>query len=195
MQRKVIRKRGRPPKSETELQVAEGAELVPQTKSKKGRENFGCELAQPGDNAKYLRFALMTLDLPPINISDPEQVKNRILEYFYSCIDKDMKPNVLGMANWLGVSRKTIERWKNGDCREREHQRVMEWAYGILEGQWMEFMMNGKVNPASGIFIGKNHFGYRDTIDIAPTKAPPLGEMEDRKALEARILDADVEDE
>lgn len=55
-------------------------------------------------------------------------------------------------------------------------------------------MQNGKINPASGIFLAKNQFGYRDVIDIAPTQAPPLGEMQDQKQLEDRIAGTIVED-
>ena len=27
-------------------------------------------------------------------------------------------------------------------------------------------MQNGKINPVSGIFLGKNHFGYQDKTDV-----------------------------
>lgn len=30
-------------------------------------------------------------------------------------------------------------------------------------------MINGKINPASGIFLGKNNFGYQDTQEYIVT--------------------------
>ena len=27
---------------------------------------------------------------------------------------------------------------------------------------WENYMQNGKINPVSGIFLGKNNFGYQD---------------------------------
>ena len=35
-------------------------------------------------------------------------------------------------------------------------------------------MQSGKINPASGIFIGKNMFGYKDTQDVVVTPNNPL---------------------
>ena len=40
---------------------------------------------EPGENARYIRFAMASLDLPPIDISDPDQVKERIAQYFQHC--------------------------------------------------------------------------------------------------------------
>lgn len=47
-------------------------------------------------------------------------------------------------------------------------------------------MQNGKVNPASGIFLGKNMFGYKDVQDVVVTPNNPLGDMPDQKMLEER---------
>lgn len=54
---------------------------------------------------------------------------------------------------------------------------------------WVDYMMNGRVNPASGIFIGKNIFGYRDVIDIAPAQPAPLGDQLQPKELAERYND------
>ena len=31
-----------------------------------------------------------------------------------------------------------------------------------MEMLWENYMQNGKINPVSGIFLGKNNFGYTD---------------------------------
>ena len=31
---------------------------------------------------------------------------------------------------------------------------------------WEDYMQNGKINPVSGIFLGKNHFGYKDQTEL-----------------------------
>ena len=64
---------------------------------------FGEENTEPGDNSRYLRYALASWDLPPIDISDPKQVEQRIHDYFQFCIDNDRKPNIKGLGNWIGV--------------------------------------------------------------------------------------------
>jgi len=159
------------------------------------QEKFGEEGAEPGDNSRFLRQALVSWDLPPIDISDPAQVENRLKEYFTFCIENDKKPNMIGMANWLGVSRETVRTWKNGEYREDTHSALIKKSLGLLEELWVDYMQNGKINPASGIFLAKNMFGYRDVVDIAPAKPAPLGEAPDQKALEAKIADVVIDPE
>jgi hypothetical protein len=56
-------------------------------------------------------------------------------------------------------------------------------------------MMNGKVNPASGIFIGKNHYQYKDTQDVTIRPDNPLGEEPDQKAIEARLAEIIIDED
>lgn len=182
-------------------QVAETQEQAIEQVVKKKRnwipnpqKNFGEENVKPGDNSRYLRYAMVSLDLPPIDISDPDQVQNRINEYFLFCIENDRKPNMIGMANWLGVDRDTVKTWKTGEYRSATHSAVIKKAVNILEELWVDYMQNGKVNPASGIFLGKNMFGYKDVQDVVLAPASPLGEAPDQKALESRIVGSVVEE-
>ncbi len=154
---------------------ADQTEIVQATKTittgRGGKNNFpfSQEPAEPGTNSRYLRFARAALSLPPIDISDPAQVENRINAYFDYCEDNDRKPNIIGMANWLGVSRDTIATWKTGEYRGDTHSAIIKKAISALEEMWVDYMMDGKVNPGSGIFIGKNHFQYRDEQNITIT--------------------------
>lgn len=134
---------------------------------------FGEENTQPGDNARYLRMARVSMNLPPIDISDPKQVAQRISDYFDFCEQNDRKPNMIGMANWLGVDRSTLNTWKTGEYRTETHSPVIKKAVDILEELWVDYMMNGKVNPGSGIFIGKNLFQYKDVQDVVVTPNNP----------------------
>ena len=105
------KKRGRPPKpKEVEAETVEqaGQEIVRQKRKRSDLENFGEERVKPGDNARFLRNALVGYSLPPIDISDPTQVEQRIEDYFLHCVEKDRKPSVVGMANWLGIDRTTL---------------------------------------------------------------------------------------
>lgn len=178
------------------LSEAEVTEVV-KAKKKRNRPDlakFGYENAEPGDNSRYLRYALASWDLPPIDISDPKQVEKRIAEYFTFCIDNDRKPNMIGMANWLGVDRRTVNTWKTGQYRSETHSAVIKKAVDILEELWVDYMQNGKVNPASGIFLGKNMFGYKDTQDVVVTPNNPLGDYADQKELSDRIEATVVDD-
>lgn len=136
--------------------------------------NFGQEHIEPGDNARYLRNAMVAWDLPPIDISDAKQVEHRIQEYFAFCIQEDAKPSVPGMGLWLGVDASTIRKWRAGDYRGTTHFAVIKKAMFVLESLWNDWMQSGKINPASGIFIGKNMFGYKDVQDVVVTPNNPL---------------------
>lgn len=152
-------------------------EAVTTVKRKRNRPdlaNFGAENVEPGDNARYLRYAMASLDLPPIDISDDKQVKQRILEYFNYCADNDRKPNVVGMANWLGISRDTLNSWERGEYRGKTHSDLIKKAKSLLEEVMVDYLQNGKTNPPSGIFLLKNMFGYKDTQDVVLTPNNPL---------------------
>ncbi len=133
---------------------------------------------EPGDNSRYVRSAMASWDLPPIDISDPKQVRERIVLYFQYCADNDRKPQLTGMANWLGVNRDTLQSWKRGEYRKDTHSVIIQKAVSALEEMWADYMLNGKINPVSGIFLSKAWFGYRDTQDIVVTPTTPLDGMD-----------------
>ena len=139
-----------------------------------GKGGFGSVDTEKGDNARYLRHALSSVNLPPIDISNEKQVADRIEWYFEHCADEDMKPTVMGMANALGIDRRTLYDWGRGKFRDATHSPVVKRAYAVLEELYEDYMLNGKINPVSGIFLGKNHFNYTDKQDIVVTPNNPL---------------------
>ena len=142
------------------------------------------DLAEAGDNQKFLSHALAVHNMPPIDTSDPEQVKQRIADYFTLCVQNDVKPTVKGFLNALRVAKSTLWEWKNGGFRAGTHQQIICDAYDVLEALWEDYMMNGKINPVSGIFLGKNNFGYRDTQEYVLTPNQKQITPEDVKAIE-----------
>lgn len=154
-------------------------------------KDFG---AEPGDNARFIRFAMVAWNLPPIDISDPKQVEERIGEYFQHCADNDRRPQVVGMCNWLGISRDTLNSWVRGECRGATHSDIIKKAISFLEEMWAEAMLTNHLNPATGCFIAKNWYNYSDTQQIVVT---PNNPMQDLNAEDARkrLLDGIPEEE
>ena len=146
-------------------------------------------LTTKGDNSRFLRHVMASWDLPPIDISDPKQVEDRLKWYFNHCAEDDMKPTVNGMCNSLGIHRDTLCDWKNGDNRAATHQPIIREAYKRLEEMWENYMVNGKINPVSGIFLGKVMFGYQDKQEIVVTPKNPIDDYQDRKAIEAKYAE------
>ena len=172
--------------------IQKTAETVVKQKRHRNRpdlKNFGQEYVEPGDNARYLRYALTAFEQPPIDIADPKQVEKRISEYFAFCLDNDKKPNIKELGNWLGVPTETVRRWRQGDYRTETHCALIKKAVDIMESLWWDYAQNGKMNPAALIFIGKNAYGMKDVQDVVVTPNNPLQELGDAEA-EKRMIEA-----
>ena len=152
-------------------------EVVETTKKKPRGKNIGETLApvtEPGDNAKYIGVSLELFRLPPIDLHNPEQVQARLDEYFQIHIRADLKPTVAGMAMALGIDRRRLWEIKSDVPNRNQELPTMtrdsiKKAYDFLETLWENYMHNGKINPVSGIFLGKNNFGYQDKTEYVVT--------------------------
>ena len=192
-----------PNKNNTDITEAQVREVVKRKRNRPDLAKFGEEYTEPGDNTRFIREARIAFDggmerklLPPIDISDPEQVRHRISEYLDFCEMNDKKPSVIAMANWIGVSRDTLNSWKRGECRGETHSDVIKKALLLMEEIWYDLMQNGKINPGSGIFLGKNMFGYKDVADVVVTPNNPMQGM-DAESARQRLIEAvpDEDDE
>lgn len=159
------------------------------------QKNFGQEYVQPGDNTKYLKHAMTVQSWPEIDISDDKEVEKRLNQYFNLCVQDDMKPTVTGMCCSLGINKDTIWQWRTGRTRKDTHSALINKYYDLLESLWEDYMLNGKVNPACGIFLGRNHWGYRDQVEVVVQPKDPYGDVPDQKALDAKLADVVVEAE
>lgn len=179
------RGRGRPPKTEEEKRATYDRKMQRlHDQTKLGISTLGSDGS--GDNAKYLTHAMVVMEQPPIDISNPQEVEARIKWYFAHCVNSDMKPTVSGMCNALGIHRNTLYDWKMGNNRKGTHQEVALRAYSVLEELWEDYMLNGKVNPVAGIFLGKNLFQYKDQQEYVVT--PNTGSIPD--AIDAATLES-----
>lgn len=123
-----------------------------------------------GDNARYTSFALSIYSMPEIDITDAEQVNRRVVEYLTTCIDNDIKPGVATLAMALGIDRNRFLKIISGASGENSGitysvRSVVKRAYAMFDAMWETNMQSGKINPACGIFLGKNNFGYKDVVD------------------------------
>ena len=181
------RKRGRPRKDDpsrtqqVNTLTTDQAKQVVKEKRKRNRPdlaNYGQEFIEPGDNRKYITFALESMRLPKLDMNDIPAVQERISMYFSRCAEQDMKPGVVGLANALGIDRKTLWAYKVGERRGDNPKltEIIKYAYGVLEEMWESYMQNGKISPPNGIFLGKNNFGYKDVQDVVVKATDPYAD-------------------
>lgn len=158
-------------------------------KKRKGNNPKGSPLlgeralqVEAGDNSKFLSVNMELFQMENIDLKDPEQVKQRLYDYYDLYFRNDMKPTVAGMAlalngkdrRWLwavthdapygGGSKKPID-------LPREVSDLIKKAYKMLENLWETYMNSGKINPMAGVFLGVNNYNYRDVkqVDVVPT--------------------------
>ena len=134
-------------------------------------------ITEPGDTTKIVQTNMRFMVLPKINLREPEEVRQRIVEYFQIYAEADMKPTVAGMAMALGVDRRRLWEIKTGNYvnvggyKDLPADTVdcIKKAYEILEATMESYANAGKINPVMAIFMMKNHFGYQDKTEYVLT--------------------------
>ena len=149
------------------------------------------EHTEPGDNRAYIEHSLRLFNLPKVDIKCPDDVRQRITEYFSVCAEDDMKPSVAGLAVALKVDRRRLWEIREGKRGEPspEVAELLKQVVGLLDLQMVDYMQNGKINPVSGIFLMKNNFGYTDKQEVVLTPNNPIGDAAAQKELADKYLD------
>lgn len=137
--------------------------------------------ATDDDLRKFNAINKELFNLQDIDLSDADQVRERISWYFELHERYAVRPTVAGLAMCLnGMSRSYLWSVVNdkpiGSCGARckiapASVDEIKKAYKNMEIMW-EFLFNqGKINPVTGIFMAKNNYGYKDQTEhvIAPT--------------------------
>lgn len=129
-------------------------------------------LTEPGENTKYISHDMKLYRLPDINIDNPEEVQNRIDQYFDLCAADDIKPSIASLALAFHMSRFTLFNTLNDRSdyiKNNKSKLTLKAAYDLINSYYEHMMNNGKINPVAGIFMMKNNLGYKDTTDYIIT--------------------------
>lgn len=131
---------------------------------------------EPGEISTMIKNTMDISHWPDINTNDPQQVTERIDQYHLFCIQRDIKPDMSGLAMALGVTTKTVWAWENGvDSNKPQSVRnAIKKGRQMNEILLAQMMMNGKINPVTGIFLMKNNHGYKDQQDVVLTPNNPF---------------------
>lgn len=164
------RGRGRPPKPKTPAPKT-ATDII---RKPKVENNMTIPDGAPGDNSKYTAFAIAIMQLPKIDVTNPQQLGARLTEYFQLCADNDMKPGVEAMALAFRLDRRRLWEIANdvpgrNTSMPEECKDIIKMAYSSLAVLWESYSTGGKINPVTAIFLGKNHFGYQDKQEYVVT--------------------------
>lgn len=114
-----------------------------------------------------LSFNIQALSLPAVDTTDIFAISKRVEEYLNGCAERDIKPGVQGVCLWLGIDRQTWYNWCSGKSRRETHYNYCNRVMVLLAANWENNMQDNKTNAVSGIFIGKNDYGYKDKSEVA----------------------------
>lgn len=155
---------------------------------------------EKGDNTRFLQMSMKLMELPSIDLKDADVVEERIMHYFSLHAEQDMKPTVMGLGIALGLDRRRLWEIKTGSNVGSSPNQIqlppsvvdmIKKAYFLMENQWEQYMLNGKVNPVTGIFLGKNNFGYQDKTEYVLTPNTQNDNDYDADAIRERYIAAD----
>lgn len=136
-------------------------------------------MLEKGDNAKIMSINIALFNMQDIDMTDAQAVTGRLGEYFALYEQADLKPTVAGMAIALnGMSRQTLTAIAHDRVTGSTGYKsalppkvtaTIKKAYKMMENMWETYMNSGKINPVSGIFLGKNNYGYQDKTEYVFT--------------------------
>ena len=131
--------------------------------------------SSPAENTEILRNIV---GMKNTKVRSDEELDERIDQFFEYCIQNGIRPGVEAMALACGTCRQRIWDWETGrktlggrtaDIIQNAKQRLATFHEAL--------MLTGKINPVTGIFLAKNNFGYRDSIEFVPIQNQTLGEQ------------------
>ena len=112
-----------------------------------------------------------------------EELKQRISDYFQFCAERAMRPGIETLSLALSVSRQTFWNWSQGVySRDEEWQQACQKAKQVILSFLECASLQGKLNPATSIFLLKNWGNYADTVTLE------TGEAQTQKSLTASNL-------
>lgn len=102
--------------------------------------------------------------LAPVQTDD--ECEQRIDAYFQYIIRTGEKPSLEKLALSLGVTRRALDYWKNGERGSQRRQAMINYAIETLAAMDAELVNNNKIPQVTYIFRSKNFFGMKDQTEI-----------------------------
>lgn len=164
-----------PRKTVTDLSDEQVTDIVKQKRKRPDRTEALTPHYEKGDMSMMITNAMNLANMGPVDMYEPEQVEQRVMDYLRYTIEHDMKPTVESMALAFNTNRTQLWKWKEGvesHLPERSRNAIKK-GYSIMNQLLTQTMTDGKINPVAGIFLLKNNHGYKDQTDVVVTPNNP----------------------
>ena len=147
------------------------------------------------ERMNILKHNLQIAALPKINPNNPDQLSDRVMQYFTICAENNLSPAVASFALSLGVDRRTLWTWMANDrgvIKNQQSLDIIKTAYSIINAQYEDMLNTSKINPISAIFLMKNNLGYKDQTDHILTARTEQPDTEDTVIDRAMLLEGET---
>lgn len=94
----------------------------------------------------------------------PEEVENRIQEYFALCSKLNQIPSIKALSLYIGVPFYVLKKYLN-DPTSRYYD-MLSWAKDYCHIVMENCALNNKINPATYMFEAANFYDMRDTHSV-----------------------------
>lgn len=172
-------------------------DVVKKKRKRPGRTEELIPHTEPGEMSAMIKQAIDLSSFGEVDTNNPEQVEQRITDYFRYCVQNDIRPSAEGMALALNTNRSTLWRWREGSESNKPEgvRNAIKKGYSILNYLLTQLMQDGHINPVSGIFLLKNNYQYFDKSEVVITPNNPYDQKTDEELAQKYLTGAVKADE
>ena len=131
----------------------------------------------PDTNRASVLFgkALFELTEEPVDLADPEAVKQRFYDFLDLCEENKLRPMMTGLAMAMAITPSQLSALGRGDEQvlsrrlTAKSRLVLKKAYDFMQVNWENNLQAEKGNPVKWLFLGKNWYGMRDQTERVVT--------------------------
>ena len=155
-------------------------------------------LASPNEltalTANMRQNFIAELEKPPIDLHNPEQVKQAIIDYFIDCEEHGKRPANMGLYRALNLTRQDVNNVITGKSKSKLSPiciDMLKKALQLLAEYREQLGAQGKLNPVTLLFWQKNYDGLEDynklEISASHSNEASLSPDEIQKQIESDI--------
>ena len=103
-----------------------------------------------------------------VNFSDPEDVRQRINDYFTACGNTGRFPSIQGLAAYgFGISRQALNQWRlRKENAGTESARLIDIASDMIADTLTNQSLHNNANPVMSLFQLKNNHAFADRVEL-----------------------------
>ena len=125
------------------------------------------ELERRSANVRHIDHTMGLAMMKPLKTWDANHIGKRTMEYLDKCKEDGVRVNLTSYALALGTTPDGLNEMMYDKARTQETRNAIQKGVSMIEAIMLEMMSEQRINPVTGIFMLKNHFGYKDQSEIS----------------------------